>query len=67
MRVFVDGGMVEAFSSGVAITALVSLSSDAGGLSEARLSVVTNTARGVSCMASSYRLAINESVASSVR
>lgn len=61
MSVWVDSGMIEAFSSGVAITALVYPNVDAGGLPEARRSAVINTADGVSCQASSYQLALNGS------
>lgn len=61
MWVWVDSGMIEAFSSGVAITALVYPTVDAGGLPEERRSAVINTADGVICEASSYRLALNGS------
>ena len=58
IHVFVDMGLIEAFSAGVAITALVYPSTDAGGLPGVRRSVVTNTALGVSCRASSFQLAL---------
>lgn len=61
MRVWVDSGMIEAFSSGVVITALLNPAVDAGGLPEARLSSVLNTAQGVRCVVSSYRLSLNAS------
>ena len=55
LHVFVDSGMIEAFSSGSAITALVSPDA-AAGLPEARTSSVASTAAGVRCTASSFRL-----------
>ena len=63
MRTFVDSGMIEAFSEGVVITALVNPdgSQAGGGPPAARVSSVVSTARGVSCVVSSYRLALNAS------
>ena len=61
MWVWVDSGMIEAFSSGVAITALVYPTVNAGGPPEARRSGVINTADGVICQSSSYSLALNVS------
>jgi sucrose-6-phosphate hydrolase SacC (GH32 family) len=61
MRVWVDSGMIEAFSSGVVITALINPSVDAGGPPDARVSSVVNTARGVGCEVSSYQLVLNAS------
>ena len=62
MRVFVDAGMIEAFGSGVVITALVNPDSSAagGGLPEARVSwVPSNPApAGVRCAVSSYKLSL---------
>ena len=61
IRVWVDSGMVEAFTSGVVITALLDPTANAGGPPEARVSSVVNTARGVSCEVSSYQLSLNAS------
>ena len=60
MRTFVDSGMFECFSSGVVITALVNPDSSpgGGGLPAARLSSVTNTAAGISCSVTSYKLSL---------
>ena len=57
--VWVDAGLVESFSSGVAITSLVHATTDAGGPSEARRSTVSVSAQGVSCVVSSYKLSMN--------
>ena len=58
LRVFVDGGMIEAFSSGVSITALLNPdgSRTRGGPPDSRVSSVMSTAAGVACAVSSYRL-----------
>jgi sucrose-6-phosphate hydrolase SacC (GH32 family) len=62
MRVWVDSGMIEAFTSGVVITALLNPTANAGGPPEARVSSVVNTARGVSCEVSSYQLSLNANI-----
>lgn len=62
MGACMPSGMIEAFSSGVAITALVDPTVDAGGLPAARRSRFVNTA-GVRCSVSSYQLSLNASTA----
>ena len=56
MTIFVDSGLIEAFAAGVVITPLINPDVSAGGSPDARVSTVVNTATGVKCAVSSYKL-----------
>ena len=56
MTVFVDGGLIEAYAVGTVITSLINPDEAAGGVPEARVSTVVNTATGVKCTVESYTL-----------
>ena len=60
LRVFVDGGMIEAFAEGVVITALLDPDSSraGGGPPEGRVSSVCSTAAGMRCSVQSFQLAL---------
>ena len=57
MTVFVDGGLIEAYTGGTVITPLLNPDEAAGGAPDARVSSVVNTASGVKCTVTSYKLA----------
>ena len=57
LTVFVDGGLIEAYSGGTVITPLLNPDEAAGGAPDARVSSVINTATGVTCTVTSYKLA----------
>jgi hypothetical protein len=57
LSVFVDGGLIEAYTSGAVITPLINPVVASGGAPDARVSTFVNTATGVTCKVESYKLA----------